>query len=94
MKTLETKRNDSARPQERFSRRTQNGVEILEHETTQVIKMNGDRYETVHPAPPAPRLVISDAPSATKLLIAKTRSDIAGLNAFLRAITNPPMKAK
>jgi hypothetical protein len=98
MRTLEKMRNRSL-PLERFSRRTKDGVEILEHESHQVIKVKGDRYETVSDEKieqprSAPRLVISEAPAAAKLFISKTRSDITGLNAFLRSLTHPPLKAK
>lgn len=33
-----------------------------------------------------PRLVVSDAVSATKVLVAKTRSEVNGLSAFLRSM--------
>jgi hypothetical protein len=82
MKTFETKINDSG-PVERFSRRLENGVEIIEHETVATIKMHGDRYETVSPRR-SPRLVVEDAVSATRNIISKTRSEIAGLDNILR----------
>jgi len=42
----------------------------------------------------APRLVINDAISATKVLVAKTRSEIRGLDAILRNLTSSPLKSK
>ena len=86
MKTLGTRKNDPAATV-LFSRRFQNGVEIFEREMHQVITINGE--------PPLPRLVIGDAiSSASKLFIAKARSEIAGLDTLLKTLTRPVLKAK
>ena len=67
------------------SRRFENGVEIMEKEMCQVIKIDARAS-----APVEARLVIGDAISlATKLFIAKTRSEIGGLDALLSTLTRP-----
>lgn len=87
MKTV-TKKNDLAATV-LCSRRFQNGVEICEQETHQVIALNGVHAHTM------PSLVIGDAiSSATQLFIAKTRSEIAGLDTLLKTLTRPPLKTK
>ena len=92
MKTFDTKINDSG-PVERFSRRIENGVEIVEHETVTTIKVNDGRYETV-PIRRGPRLVIGDAVTATKNIVAKTRSEISGLDSILRCTTGKPVHSR
>ena len=84
MKAQETNIN-FAKDRERFSRRLQNGVEILEHETHRTITFDEGRYESRNSQP---RLVIGDALTATRTFIAKTRSDIRGLNSLLRSIAS------
>jgi hypothetical protein len=72
------------------SRRFENGVEIFEKETHQVVTVNA--REDSHTAPTEARLVIGDAiSSATKLFIAKTRSEIGGLDALLKTLTGPEL---
>ncbi len=67
------------------SRRFENGVEIMEKEMHQVLKIGAHAS-----APIEARLVIGDAISlATKLFIAKTRSEIGGLDALLSTLTRP-----
>jgi hypothetical protein len=73
----------------RFSRRFQNGVEILEKETLRKIKVE----DTEH-AISSPRLVISDAFSRSKNLISKSRSQLGELDAFLKSIVRPPLNVK
>ena len=76
------------------SRRFENGVEIFEKETHQVVTVNA-REESHAAAPAEARLVIGDAiSSATKLFIAKTRSEIGDLDALLKTLTMPALKAK
>ena len=74
------------------SRRFVNGVEIFEKETHQVVTVNAS--ENSQAAVPAEsRLVIGDAiSSATKLFIAKTRSEIGGLDALLKTLTGPELE--
>ena len=92
MKTFETKLNESG-PVERFSQRLENGVKILEHETITTIKITDGRYETV-PIRRTPRLVIEDAVTATKNMVAKTRSEISGLDGILRCIARKPVHSR
>lgn len=72
------------------SRRFENGVEILEKEMHQVMTLNA--AEAADLAPTEARLVIGDAiSSATKLFIAKTRSEIGGLDMLLKNLTRPAL---
>jgi hypothetical protein len=73
---------------ERVTRRVKNGVEILERETVTTIKM----ADTVKSR--TPRLVISDAISEAKLFVAKTRSELGELDAFLRSAMRPALRIK
>ncbi len=74
------------------SRRFENGVDIFERETHQVVTVNA-REDMA--APTEARLVIGDAiSSATKLFIAKTRSEIGGLDALLKTLTGPELGTK
>ena len=69
---------------ERSSHRIQNGVEIFEREIHKIAA--AEPVENV--AAGQPRLIISDAVStATRAVISKTRSEIAGLNAFLQSLS-------
>jgi hypothetical protein len=85
MKESDTKQLDGD-PQEHHSRRVVNGIEIVEHETVRKIRMRGGRYETSRLR--IPRLVISDAIEATKGFISKRRSDVTGLDKFLRGVSS------
>jgi hypothetical protein len=68
--------------------RWDNGVKIVEHETHYVIKLIDGRY-VGEPSPRESRLVvIDDVSSNTTELITRDRSSIAGLDAFIRSITN------
>ncbi len=74
------------------SRRFENGVEIFEKEIHQVVTVNA-REDMAAPA--EVRLVIGDAiSSATKLFIAKTRSEIGGLDALLKTLIGPELEVK
>ncbi len=74
------------------SRRFESGVEIFEKETHQVVAVNA-REDMAAPA--EVRLVIGDAiSSATKLFIAKTRSEIGGLEALLKTLVGPELEVK
>jgi hypothetical protein len=93
MKTFETTKNNSGAAV-LCSRRIKDGVEIFEQETHQVIRVEGDRYVTAS-ASAEPSLVIGDSiTSATKLFIAKTRSEVEGLDSLLKTLMRPPLKAK
>ena len=73
----------TSEPREFFSRRLVNGVEILERESIQKIRIKGGHFETLRRR--VPRLIVSETVSAAKDLLSKTRSDIAGLDKFLRS---------
>ena len=74
------------------SRRFERGVETFEKKTHQVVTVNA-REDVAAPA--EVRLVIGDAiSSAAKLFIAKTRSEIGGLEALLKALTGPEWESK
>lgn len=91
MKRIETNLNDSG-SSERFSRRWQHGVEILERDTISTITIKGSQFQTVSPR--TPRLVVSDAArSLAEPLIAKKRSEVSELHKFLQSISSA-IKAK
>ena len=75
---------------ERFSRRLENGVEILEHDTVRTIKVEYGVFKMDRP----PRLVVSDAFAKSKNFIAKSRSQMGEIDAFLRSIIHRPINAK
>ena len=88
MKAIENGNNSNGF--ERFSRRLQNGVEILEHDTVRTIKVENGVFKMDR----LPRLVISDAMAKSKNFIAKSRSQMGEIDAFLRSIIHRPMNAK
>ena len=77
---------------ERFSRRMQGGVEILERETLRTIRLNSKSQESTFKM--TPRLVIEDAMSRSKLLISKSRSQLGDIDAFLRSVVRRPLNVK
>ena len=77
---------------ERCSHRIQNGVEIFEREIHKIAA--AEPVEDVAEGS-GPRLIISDAVStATRAVISKTRSEIAGLNAFLQNLSTVEAKTR
>jgi hypothetical protein len=76
--------NDLA-PTERFSLRVKDGVEIYEHESRRTYKISATTGVTE--ARTAPRLIVAEPVRYGNRLIAKTRSEIAGLTALLKAVT-------
>ena len=78
---------------ERFSRRMQNGVEILERETLRKIKLKAKSNESTV-LKTMPRLVIEDAISRSRLLISKSRSQFGDIDAFLRSAIRRPLNVK
>lgn len=77
---------------ERFSRRMQDGVEILERETLKTIRLNRRSQEPAFKT--MPRLVIEDAISRSKLIISKSRSQLGDIDAFLRSVARRPLDLK
>jgi hypothetical protein len=75
---------------ERFSRRLQHGVEIIEHDTVRTIKVEDGVFKMKRPT----RLVISDALTRSKNFIAKSRSQLGDVDAFLKSIVRHPSTSK
>lgn len=76
---------------ERCSHRIQNGVEIFEREVHKIADQPGENAADAA----QPRLIVSDAvTTATKAFISKTRSEIAGLNAFLQGLSTVDAKTR
>ena len=77
---------------ERCSHRIQSGVEIFEREIHKIAA--AEPVENIS-ATAGPRLIISDAVStATRAVISKTRSEIAGLNALLQGLSTVDAKPR
>lgn len=72
-------------PKERFSLRFQDGVEIYEHEFVQTCSVV-ESGEIPVQAPLTPRLVVIESDEGERGLIAKTRSEVAGLATILNAL--------
>ena len=66
----------------RCTRRVVHGVEIVEREVVETVKVDVPAVERT-------RLVITEA---TKAIVAKTRSELAELDAFLRSIFGRPVE--
>jgi hypothetical protein len=88
MKAIENGNNSNGF--ERFSRRLQNGVEILEHDTVRTIKVEDGTFKMKRPT----RLVISDAFNKSKNFIAKSRSQMGDIDSFLKTIIHRPVESK
>jgi hypothetical protein len=72
-------------PTERVSLRVQDGVEIYEHESRRTYKVSAETGVTE--VRTIPRLIVAEPVRYGNRLIAKTRSEIAGLTALLKAVT-------
>ena len=88
MKVIENGNNSEGF--ERFSRRLQNGVEILEHDTVRTIKVEDGAFRMKRPT----RLVIGDAVAMSKNLVAKSRSQLGEIDLFLKSIIRRPIESK
>jgi hypothetical protein len=75
---------------ERFSRRLQHGVEIIEHDTIRTIKVEEGKFKMKRPT----RLVIGDAFNKSKNFIAKSRSQMGEIDSFLKNIIHRPIESK
>lgn len=75
---------------ERFSRRLQHGVEILEHDTVRTIKVEEGTFKMKRPT----RLIVSEAFSRSKNFVAKSRSQLGEIDAFLKNIVRRPIESK
>jgi hypothetical protein len=83
-------RNDSSKNFERFSRRFQSGVEILEHDSVNTISVKDGKFKMTK----QPRLVIEGAVAKSKDFISKSRSQLGEVDTFLRNIIHRPAGAK
>ena len=63
----------------------QNSNQMAERESS------GDRGAEGENGESAPRIVVSDAPHRSRLIIAKSRSQLTELDTLLRGIMNRPM---
>ena len=91
MRTFESFYKDNGEV-ERCSHRIQNGVEIYEREIHMLAPSESAENGA---AAVQPRLVINDTvATATKAFISKTRSEIAGLNAFLKGLATVEAKTR
>ena len=81
--------NDSA-GFERFSRRLQHGVEIIEHDTVHTIRVEDGTFKMKRPT----RLVIGDALTKSKNFVAKSRSQLGDVDAFLKSVIRRPIESK
>jgi hypothetical protein len=88
MKVIENGNNSNGF--ERFSRRLQNGVEIIEHDTVHTIRVENGTFKMKRPT----RLIISDAVTRSKDLIAKSRSQLGDIDAFLKSVIRRPIESK
>ena len=88
MKAIENGNNSNGF--ERFSRRSQNGVEIIEHDTIRTIKLEDGTFKMKRPT----RLVISDAFNRSRDLIAKSRSQLGEVDTFLKSVIRRPIESK
>jgi hypothetical protein len=88
MKAIENGNNSDGF--ERFSRRLQHGVEILEHDTVRTIKVEDGKFKMRRPT----RLVISDAFNKSRNFIAKSRSQMGDVDTFLKSIIHRPIESK
>jgi hypothetical protein len=88
MKAIENGNNSNGF--ERFSRRLQNGVEIIEHDTIRTIKLEDGTFKMKRPT----RLVISDAFNRSRDLIAKSRSQLGEVDTFLKSVIRRPIESK
>lgn len=79
---------------ERITKRTIDGVSVLEKETHSVIKLVGGRYVEAGSKREPRLVVIDDAASQPRSLITRDRSHVAGLNAFISGAFRSPATSK
>ena len=91
MKRLQINEQDRAGT-ERFTRRIQNGVMIIERETVQKIVVEDNAFSTLPRR--TPRLVIDGAISRSKMLVSKSRSQLGEIDGYLRSLVRRPIGAK
>jgi hypothetical protein len=77
--------------QERFSRRVQHGVEILERERIDTVRLEQEGDTEIGRRGHRPRLIIDDAISRSKLFVSKSRSQLREVDSLLRSILDRPL---
>jgi hypothetical protein len=75
---------DSVISDERFSRREECGVEIVEHDI--ITRVRTSKEHVV--ARSLPRLIVTDAINATRDFVSKRRSEFRELDEFLRSVAH------
>lgn len=70
-----------------ITRRSRNGVDIVEREMHQVIKLVDSRYIRSGPARESKLVVVEDVLDDRTNLITRDRRQIPGLDAFIRSVT-------
>ena len=75
---------DSVTSDEKFTRRVQCGVEIVEHEVVTRVRTSNEHVVTRS----MPRLVVIDAINATRDLVSRRRSEFRELDAFLKSVAH------
>jgi hypothetical protein len=71
-----------------LSRHVVNDVEIIERETMRTVRID-DGVDAITESLARPQLLIDDDEPASRPLVAKKRSDLRELDAFLRKIVSP-----
>ena len=69
---------------ERFSRREKFGVKIFEHDIITRVRTSNERVVEQS----RPRLIVTDAVSATRDFVSKRRSEFRELDAFLKSVAS------
>ena len=83
-------RPEQLKEYQRFRRRYQSGVEIVERETVSTITVDDGEFKMNQP----PQLVISEAAASSKRFITRTRSQLGEVDALLRSVLRRPINAK
>ena len=77
---------DCVTSEERFSRREECGVEIVEREVITRVRTSNERVV----ARSMPRLIVTDAINATRDFVSKRRSEFRELDAFMKSVAHTP----
>jgi hypothetical protein len=83
-------RPEQLKEYQRFRRRYQSGVEIVERETVSTITVDDGEFKMNQP----PQLVISEAAANSRRFITRTRSQLGEVDALLRSVLRRPINAK
>ena len=75
---------------QRFRRRFQSGVEIVERETVSTITVDDGEFKLNR----EPQLIVSDAVGSSRRFITRKRSQLGEVDALLRSILRRPVDVK